>query len=180
VTTYTIDSENNFTAFASAKEAKSAPEAERFTSAKELTRLAEKWPAGRLAEIWNGLPGVAPLKRFTSRKNAVVRIWAAVQSLEPKPNAGPRPPRVGPKKGGPPQQAQHEKTPTARDGSKKAEVLALLRREGGATLRDLMIATGWQAHSLRGFLSGALRKKMRLTVESAKREDGERVYSIGS
>jgi len=39
-------------------------------------------------------------------------------------------------------------------------------------------ATNWQAHSVRGFISGALGKKMGLTVESAKREDGERVYSI--
>jgi hypothetical protein len=43
-----------------------------------------------------------------------------------------------------------------------------------------MAATDWQAHSVRGFLSGALRKKMGLTVESAKRQDGERIYSIAS
>ncbi len=90
-------------------------------------------------------------------------------------------PRVGPKRAKAPQQASpQEKTPPAREGSKKAEVLALLRREGGATLPELMTATGWQAHSVRGFLSGALGKKMGLTVESAKREDGTRVYSIGA
>src|SRR5262249_51179092 len=66
----------------------------------------------------------------------------------------------------------------AREGSKKAEVLALLRRKGGATLQQIMEATGWQAHSVRGFISGTLGKKMGLTVESAKRDDGERVYSI--
>ncbi len=48
----------------------------------------------------------------------------------------------------------------------------------GASLAELMKATGWQAHSVRGFLSGTLRKKMGLKVESAKRGDGERVYSI--
>jgi Protein of unknown function (DUF3489) len=175
--TYTIDSENNFTAFASAKEAKSAPEAERFGSAKELAKLAEQWPAARLAEVWNALPGVVPVKRFTSRNTAVVRIWAAIQNLAP--DAGAQPPRVGPKKGRTAQRAtKKDKAPTARDGSKKADVLALLRRQGGATLQDLMSATGWQAHSVRGFLSGALGKKMGLTVESAKREDGSRVYSI--
>ena len=47
-------------------------------------------------------------------------------------------------------------------------------------LADSMTATGWQAHSVRGFLSGALGKKMGLTVNSAKREDGTRVYSIGA
>ena len=66
----------------------------------------------------------------------------------------------------------------ARDGSKKAEILGLLQRKGGATLAQIMKATGWQAHSVRGFISGALGKKMGLTVNSVSREDGERVYSI--
>jgi Protein of unknown function (DUF3489) len=46
-------------------------------------------------------------------------------------------------------------------------------------LVDSMKATGWQAHSVRGFISGALGKKMGLKVDSVRREDGERVYSIG-
>src|SRR5229473_405326 len=176
--TYTINSENNITAFATAKEAKSAPDVERFASAKELAKLAEQWPAARLVDIWNALPGVVPAKRFTSRKTAVVRVWAAMQNLGP--NAGAQPPRVGPKRAKAPQQASpQEKTPPAREGSKKAEVLALLRREGGVTLPELMTATGWQAHSVRGFLSGALGKKMGLTVESAKREDGTRSWRCG-
>jgi hypothetical protein len=66
----------------------------------------------------------------------------------------------------------------AREGSKSAKVLDLLKRPAGATLKDLMKATGWQAHSVRGFLSGAVGKKMGLTVASAKGEDGERTYSI--
>jgi len=56
--------------------------------------------------------------------------------------------------------------------------LDLLRRPGGVTAKELMKATGWQPHSVRGFLSGTVGKKMGLTVESAKREDGERVYSL--
>lgn len=75
-------------------------------------------------------------------------------------------------------QSRSSKPSAARDGSKKAEVIGLLQRKGGATLTQIMKATGWQAHSVRGFISGALGKKMGLTVESAKREDGERVYSI--
>ena len=66
----------------------------------------------------------------------------------------------------------------ARDGSKAAKVLDLLKRPDGVTLKDLTKATGWQAHSVRGFLSGAVRKKMGLTVTSTKGEDGERTYSV--
>ena len=70
------------------------------------------------------------------------------------------------------------KTGMVRDGSKTAKVLELIQRPGGATLKELMKATGWQAHSIRGFISGTLGKKMGLTVTSAKDDDGERNYSI--
>jgi len=66
----------------------------------------------------------------------------------------------------------------ARDGSKTARILELLKRPGGATAKELMKVTGWQPHSVRGFLSGTVNKKMRLTVASTKREDGERVYKL--
>jgi hypothetical protein len=73
--TYTIDEENSFTAFASAKEATSKLDAERFSSTKELARLAEKWPAPRLVEIWNTLPGVTPaLDQNSSRITAIRTI----------------------------------------------------------------------------------------------------------
>jgi hypothetical protein len=66
----------------------------------------------------------------------------------------------------------------ARQGSKTAKILDLLKRSGGATLKEVMKATDWQPHSVRGFISGTLGKKMGLKVDSAKREDGERVYSL--
>jgi hypothetical protein len=68
----------------------------------------------------------------------------------------------------------------ARQGSKTAKVLDLLKRSGGASLKELRKATGWQAHSVRGFLSGVLGKKMGLTVTSTKEGDGERRYSVTS
>ena len=71
-----------------------------------------------------------------------------------------------------------KKATGARDGSKMAKVLDLLKRPEGVTAKELMKATGWQPHSVRGFLSGTVGKKMGLTVVSTKGEDGERSYSV--
>jgi hypothetical protein len=67
---------------------------------------------------------------------------------------------------------------SVRDGSKAGKILELLKRPGGASLKEIMKATDWQAHSVRGFLSGTIRKKMGLDVGSTKGQDGERNYSI--
>jgi hypothetical protein len=66
----------------------------------------------------------------------------------------------------------------ARDGSKTAQVLELLKRRGGVTSKELMNVTGWQPHSVRGFLSGTIRKKLGRGVVSTKGEDGERGYAV--
>ena len=71
-------------------------------------------------------------------------------------------------------------TAAARRGTKTAKILALLRRPSGASLQELKKATGWQAHSVRGFLSGAVKKKMGLRIDSAPRDDGERAYRLAS
>jgi uncharacterized protein DUF3489 len=93
---------------------------------------------------------------------------------------------VAPKKGKPGKKAKTaKKAPKggkqaggARDGSKAAKILDLLKRPEGATLAAIMKATSWQAHSVRGFISGTLGKKISLKVASAKGDDGERTYSI--
>ena len=61
--------------------------------------------------------------------------------------------------------------------TKTATIVTLLKRPGGATLKQLMDATGWQSHSIRGFVSAQLTKRMGLRVRSFKR-DGERIYQI--
>ena len=75
--------------------------------------------------------------------------------------------------------AAHKATAArVRQGSKTAKVLELVKRSGGATLKHIMKATGWQAHSVRGFLSGTLGKKMGMKIESSKTNDGQRVYRL--
>ena len=72
--------------------------------------------------------------------------------------------------------AQAKKVAAKRQ-SKGDKVVALLRRDGGATLEEMMKATGWQKHSVRGFMAGALRKRHCLTAVSEKAETG-RVYRV--
>lgn len=68
--------------------------------------------------------------------------------------------------------------PRSRENSKQAQVIAMLQRPEGATLRQIMDTTGWQAHTVRGTLAGALKKKLGLTIVSEKSEGGERVYRL--
>jgi tRNA U34 2-thiouridine synthase MnmA/TrmU len=74
----------------------------------------------------------------------------------------------------------HHKVKSGRPGSKTNKVLNLLKRPGGVTAKELMKATGRQLHSVRGFLSGTIGKKMGLTITSAKNDEGERRYSINA
>ncbi len=62
--------------------------------------------------------------------------------------------------------------------TKTQHCLELMRRRGGATIADLMAATGWQAHSVRGFLSGTVKKQMNLNVLTTKDGKGARRYRI--
>src|SRR5438309_7541097 len=77
--TYTIDAENSITAHATKQE---AGEGETFSSHQELASLVAEWQTDRLVEVWNGIPGLTPVKKFTDRKSAVSRIWKAIQSLD--------------------------------------------------------------------------------------------------
>jgi hypothetical protein len=96
--TFTIENETNeITAHATKREATSVPTAECFTTVEEFAELAANWPASRMIEIWNSLPGVTPVNKFKDRKTAVTRIWNVIQSLgesaasEAAPEQNPEP-----------------------------------------------------------------------------------------
>src|SRR6202023_1136078 len=84
--TFTIDNENNITGYAPG-EAIPDNDSEQFTTESALAQLAAQWPAMRLVEVWNSIPGLAPVRKFTNRKTAVARIWKVAQSLVSGPNA---------------------------------------------------------------------------------------------
>ena len=69
---------------------------------------------------------------------------------------------------------------TPRGGTKTDTILDLLKRPAGVTLKELVKATSWQPHSVRGFLSGTIGKKMGTPVESFKSDEGERSYRLSS
>jgi hypothetical protein len=134
------------------------------TSREEWETIAGAWPLKRLVEIWNALPGVTPIEKFTSRQIALERIWRAVEAPEQARGKAQG-------KGG---QAKVR----FREGSKAAQVYDLLCRPEGVTVREIQNLTGWQRHSVRGFLSASMRKQGR-SVRSFER-GGERVYRVKS
>ena len=68
-------------------------------------------------------------------------------------------------------------SPKADPGSKQSRVIAMLQSPTGATIAAMMKTTGWQQHSVRGFLAGVVRKRLKLKL-SSKKVDGNRVYRI--
>jgi hypothetical protein len=214
---YSIDTENNLAVHpdkeAAIKEAGATGAV--FATEAQLSAATALWPTSRLVEVWNGFAGAPPfaelkeVKRFTDRKSAVTRIWAAAQRLgetleeemniaeqdmlraqqemlsatkaakpakvarTPKPKA-----HVKPKATKDATSTDGAPAPKQREGTRKATVVALLERPGGATLEEIMAATLWQKHSVRGFIS-TLGSKHGYTVASIRREsDKARVYRI--
>ncbi len=184
---FSIDADNNIIAHADVPA--DAASLETFATAKELAKLSAEWPASRLVEVWNSFAGVTPfdtfrpVKKFTNRQTAVARIWNAIQNLggaEPETTINAPEPIAAKKERTatkPAKAAKKTETPASERTNKRAEVLTLMKRAKGATLAEIMEATGWQAHTVRGFVS-ILASKHGEKIESAKNATGERFYKI--
>jgi uncharacterized protein DUF3489 len=170
--TFVIDAKNHVTAHAATVQVRVPKGGCSFAKEKELERIAAGWPGTRLVEIWNKRPNVNIVQTFTDRKTAVRRIWSVLQELTPAPAEQSR--AVAPARGKVPAKKGRSR---GRNGTKSERIIALLQRPAGATLNEIMAETGWQAHSVRGFISGQLSKRWGYRVESFKRER-ERVYRI--
>ena len=108
----------------------------------------------RLLALWNALPGVEKRRKVGDREALIDQLWSAIESLpDPEPRGNPKRP------------------------SKQDVVIAMLRQPAGATVDEVANVTGWQRHTVRGVFSGSLKKKLGLTLASAKEERG-RVYRI--
>jgi hypothetical protein len=104
--------------------------------------------------LWNALPRVEKRKKVGDRDALVDQLWSAIEALpDPAPQADANRP------------------------SKQDTVIAMLRRPEGSTVNEVVNATGWQRHTVRGVFSGTLKKKLGFSIASIKEERG-RVYRI--
>ena len=194
---FTIENEtNNITVHATVQDAEAVANTETFRSESGLHKLAVDWPAARLVEIWNSLPGVSPVKKFKDRQTAVSRIWKALQGLGPgcprgrcsrrtrrrrlsdsrrsakpakrlrtatpvapqtpdaAPEEAPAAKKTTSRKGATKAPKSQEAKPP-RESSKTAQVVAMLQRQEGATLSEIMTSMGWQTTHGPGVHGGA-------------------------
>jgi len=122
----------------------------------------------------------AQAKALAGEPKATTKAHARAQKRHVAPSKGKSGNKTTPAKKGAkaPKKAKSANADGPREGSKTEQVLELLKRPGGTTMKELLKATGWLPHSVRGFLSGTIGKKMGRKVESTKGEDGNRTYSV--
>jgi len=202
--TYIVTEQNVVVAFATpeAAAASSATPFDTFSNAEELAQLATAWPAERLLAVWNSLPGLTPATEIKDPAKAAKLIFKRLDKDGATPARTKKPKAERKAKGGaqaakgaPAKGKASKKTSAAknapkgkksakaaeagapREGSKTAQVVAMLQRKNGATITEIMETMGWQRHTVRGFMAGAM-KKAGYAVESFKPEGGERSYRL--
>lgn len=166
---------------------------------RSILPLPSNLKGGAAAKVVDGLIRRGLAERIESKRPAVpdlVHITpAGLEAIGVEPAAAPQAPVCGRKakvkgrakaapKGGRKRRApaaedeKAAKAPGPRAGTKQALLIEMLRRPKGATIEQIVKATGWQPHTVRGAIAGALKKKLGLTVTSEKPEGGLRVYRI--
>jgi hypothetical protein len=116
------------------------------------------WSAKHLLAVLSALPGAKRRVKDKSRAGVIDRLWAGLEAL--------------------PDASEGRRTGSTRKYSKQAQVIEMFRRPEGATIEMLADLTGWQHHTIRGLIAGALKRKLNLLVVSEKSDGGERRYRI--
>lgn len=129
--------------------------ADHFVAAEGFDALGLTRPAAALA------PEVAPLDADPELEATVANVEAQWAQAAKQPPTAP-------------------KSHRQREHSKQATIIGMLRRPEGATVAQICACTGWQAHTVRGTFAGAFKKKLGLTITSAKPKGGERSYHVAA
>jgi hypothetical protein len=168
MTTFAIDSDDHI---AMATGDLKPEGADRFSSLDELRQVVAPWPTSRLVRLWNGLPGVTPVQRFTDRKTALNRIWKALDNGSARSTTQAKTSRKSGARG---------EASGVRAGTKKTQVIRMLQRSDGASIAEIMRVTKWQPHTVRGFISRALVHDLGLKIARFKRDRGQPAYRLPS
>ena len=133
-----------------------------------LLEAAAKHPQKKLTNFPDTLKGGARIKVLTAMRNAQL---IEASALEPEVYVATA---TGLQEIG----ITTQQSRTTREGTKQAVLIELLSRAEGATLPQMTEATGWQVHTVRGAMAGALKKKLGLEITSEKQTGTDRVYRI--
>jgi hypothetical protein len=146
-------------------------------------KLAAEHPAQGSEPSWRETPAgerIALMITGAGLKAIGVGPEKNTSSGTAKPRARAKPPWSSPRpsRAGKPQNETGTAARRPRSGSKQEKMIGLLQRPEGATIEELTKATGWQSHSVRGVMSGTLKKKLGLAIASEKVEGRGRIYRV--
>jgi len=143
----------------------------------ETTTDSQTKADAALNRIWrNEEDGRAILLHITDAGLAAIGVEP--EGDDSAPTGADEAPSAEGSKDAPAEADPEPKARTPRAGTKQAKLIEMLRAEGGATIAEIVAATGWQPHTVRGAFAGALKKKLGLEVTSEKLESRGRVYSL--
>ena len=162
---------------ADAADAKTAKKKTEADAVEEIVNATNLTPGAALAEVKKAAakkPVSAAKAKRPVHAGVAQFVKGAAKKTASKPSSDLRKAKTAMDKAN----AKANSNGAAKGATKTATMIALLERKGGATAAELLAATGWQAHSLRGFISGTLGKKMGRPAKSTVNAKGERVYSL--